>query len=59
MEFKYKIGDKVKYYDNSKDVRVGVIDTVEQTYDGKRNLYAMYDYGYLRYEEEIIGKVGE
>lgn len=51
---KYKVGDKVIYLDNQKDQKVGTIKEVETTNDGKRNLYLIHNYPYLRYEEEIL-----
>lgn len=51
---KYKVGDKVIYLDNQKDQKVGTIKEVETTNDGKRSLYLIHNYPYLRYEEEIL-----
>lgn len=52
--FKYNVGDRVIYLDNQKDERVGNISEVDKTNDGKRNIYLVHNYPYLRYEEEIL-----
>ena len=52
--YKYNVGDRVIFLDNQKDEKVGTVKEVEESFDGKRNLYLMHNYPYLRYEEEIL-----
>ena len=54
-EFLYKVGDRVYYFDNMKELKVGTIKEIEKTNDETRNLYLLTNYPYLRYEEEILG----
>lgn len=56
-EFKYKVGDKVCFIGIKKEYLIGIIKEVEKTYDETKNLYLVYGYPYLRYEEEIVGLV--
>ena len=54
MEPKYNVGDKIVYLDIFKEYKTGVIKEIDLSKD-KRNLYLIYNYPYLRYEEEILG----
>lgn len=54
--YKYKIGDKVRYLDCNKQEKEGMIRERLRTNDESRNLYIVWGYGYLRYEEEILEK---
>lgn len=59
---KYKVGDRVSYYDRDKTKRVGNIVSIEQTdvYEWNKDkerkfIYTLSSTDCLRYEEEIIG----